>query len=272
MSLRRRIAARWLASAGLELKPEQTRIGHTLTPSEGRAGFDCLGFEVRQYPVGYHRAGKPRLGYKTHIKPSRASRQRHYAALAETVRRQRAATQRQLIGALNPPIRGWAACYAGAIAQAAFNAPDHRLFRRPFRWGRRRHPKKSTAWVVRRYRRTRGANRCVFGVPDGARLATHASVPIRRHVMVRRDASPYDGNWRYWASRLGRHPELPTSKAVLLKRQRGRCAWCGRYFTELGDPLESDHRTPRRESGRGPNARLASDGVLMTRADHRGAV
>jgi RNA-directed DNA polymerase len=67
--------------------------------------------------------------------------------------------------------------------------------------------------------------------------------------MVRRDASPYDGDWRYWASRLGRHPELPASKAALLKRQRGRCAWCGRYFTELGDLLENDHRTPRSRGG-----------------------
>jgi RNA-directed DNA polymerase len=178
-----------------------------------------------------------------------ASQQRHYAALAETVRRHRAATQRQLIGALNPLIRGWAAYYAGAVAQAAFNHLDHRLFLRLFRWGRRRHPEKSTAWIVRRYWHTRGANRWVFGVPDGVCLATHASTPIRRHVMVRRDASPYDGNWRYWASRLGRHPELPASKAILLKGQRGRCAWCGRYFTGLGDLLESDHRTPRSRGG-----------------------
>ena len=288
----RQLAARWLASVGLELKPAKTRIGHTLLPIEGQTGFDFLGFEVRQYPVGYHRSGKLRLGFKTHIKPSRASQQRHYAALAELVRRHRTATQRQLIRALNPVIRGWAAYYAGAVAQAVFNHLDHRLFRRLFRWGRRRHPEKSTAWVVRRYWHTRGANRWVFGEPEGVRLASHASTPIRRHVLVRRDASPYDGNWRYWASRLGRHPELPTGKATLLKRQRGRCAWCGRYFTELGDLLESDHRTPRSRGG--PDAidnrqllhahchadKTAADRnngprpteVPMTRADHRGAV
>jgi RNA-directed DNA polymerase len=245
----RQIAAQWLASVGLELKPEKTRIGHTLVPIDGRAGFDFLGFEVRQYPIGFHRSGKLRLGFKTHIKPSRASQQRHYAALAEVVRRHRTASQHQLIRALNPVIRGWAAYYAGAVAQAAFNRLDHRLFRRLFRWGRRRHPEKSTAWVVRRYWHTRGANHWVFGEPEGGRLATHASTPIRRHVMVRRDASPYDGDWRYWASRLGRHPELPASKAALLKRQHGRCAWCGRYFTELGDLLENDHRTPRSRGG-----------------------
>jgi RNA-directed DNA polymerase len=288
----RQLAARWLASVGLDLKPAKTRIGHTLVPVEGRAGFDFLGFEVRQHRVGRHRSGKLRLGFKTWIRPSKDAQRRHYAALAAAVRRHDGASQAALVGALNPLIRGWAHYYAGAVAKAAFNHLDHRLYRRLFRWGRRRHPGKATAWVVRRYWHTRGANHWVFGAPDGVRLATHASTPIRRHVQVRRDASPYDGDWRYWASRLGRHPELPTSKAILLKRQRGRCAWCGRYFTERGDLLESDHRIPRSHGGpdRIGNRQLlhahchdektAMDGshrprpreVSMTRTDHRGAV
>jgi RNA-directed DNA polymerase len=288
----RQLAARWLASVGLELKPEKTRIGHTLHPIDGRAGFDFLGFEVRQYPVGYHRSGKLRLGFKTHITPSKASQRRHYTALAAAVRRHRTAPQPALIGALNPLIRGWAAYYAGAVAKAVFNALDHRLFWRLFRWARRRHPEKSLAWVVRRYWHTRGGNHWVFGVPTGVRLVTHASTPIRRHVLVRRDASPYDGNWHYWTTRLGRHPLLPTSTARLLKRQHGRCAWCGRYFTELGDLLERDHRIPRSRGGSDLIAnqqllhahchdqKTALDGSVrpppaqasMTRIDHRGAV
>src|SRR5918911_537184 len=40
----RQLAARWLASVGLELKPAKTRIGHTLLPIEGQTGFDFLGF------------------------------------------------------------------------------------------------------------------------------------------------------------------------------------------------------------------------------------
>jgi len=245
----RHLAARWLAGVGLALKPAKTRIGHTLLPAAGRAGFDFLGFEVRQYRVGYHRSGALRLGFKTIIKPSKPARKRHDAALAEAVRRHRGAPQAALIGALNPLIRGWARYYAGVASKAAFAHLDHGLYHKLFRWGRRRHPRKSAAWVAGRYWHTRGRNRWVFGVADGPVLAAHARTPIRRHVPVRRDASPYDGNWRYWASRLGRHPELPASKAALLKAQRGRCAWCGRYFTELGDLLESDHRPPRSHGG-----------------------
>ena len=288
----RHLAAQWLAGVGLELKPTKTRISHTLTPHAGRVGFDFLGFEVRQYRVGYHRSGRLRLGFKTWIKPSRASQRRHYAALADAVRRHRTATQRQLIGALNPLIRGWANYQAGSVAKAVFNQMDHRLFGRLLRWAKRRHPRKSAAWVVHRYWHPRGANHWGFGPRDGPYLAAHARTPIRRHVLVRRDASPYDGNWAYWASRLGRHPDLPASKAALLKRQQGRCAWCGRYFTELGELLESDHRLPRSRGGSHAAsnrqllhahchaAKTALDGshrprpreVSGTGTDHRGAV
>jgi len=288
----RHLAAQWLAGVGLELKPTKTRISHTLTPHEGHVGFDFLGFTVRQYPVGYHRSGALRLGFKTWIKPSPASQRRHYAALADAVRRRRTATQAQLIGALNPLIRGWANYQARSVAQAVFTQMDHRLFGRLLRWARRRHPRKSAAWVVRRYWHTRGANHWVFGPPGGPCLASHASTPIRRHILVRRDASPYDGNWAYWASRLGRHPELPTSTARLLHRQQGRCAWCGRYFIERKEGLEIDHRTPRSRGGSNAasnrqllhahchDAKTAVDGsrhprlheVSRTRTDPRGAV
>jgi RNA-directed DNA polymerase len=245
----RQLAAQWLGGMGLALKPEKTRVSHTLTPFQGRVGFDFLGFAVRQYRLGSHRSGALRLGFKTWITPSKASQRRQYAALAALVRRHRQAPQRQLIGTLNPRIRGWANYYATVVSKATFTHPDHRLFGRLLRWARRRHPKKSTRWIVHRYWHTRGANHWVFGEPDGGRLASHARTPIRRHVLVRRDASPYDGNWRYWASRLGRHPELPASKARLLKAQHGRCAWCGRAFTMLGDLLEIDHRRPRSRGG-----------------------
>src|SRR5207247_4749180 len=55
-----------LAEMGLELKPSKTRITHTLNSEEREAGFDFLGFTIRQYPVR-----KTRLGFKTIITPSK---------------------------------------------------------------------------------------------------------------------------------------------------------------------------------------------------------
>jgi RNA-directed DNA polymerase len=47
---------------------------------------------------------------------------------------------------------------------------------------------------------------------------------------------------------MGHHPELPTKQAQLLKRQRGKCAWCGLYFTPE-DVLEVDHIIPKAVGG-----------------------
>ena len=47
----------WLAEMGLTLHPEKTQITHTLHPHEGKVGFDFLGFNVRQYPVGKYKTG-----------------------------------------------------------------------------------------------------------------------------------------------------------------------------------------------------------------------
>lgn len=76
----------------------------------------------------------------------------------------------------------------------------------------------------------------------------HDQTPIRRHIKVRGPKSPYDGDWRYWTTRLGRHPELYGREAFLLKQQRGRCAWCGLTFREKRG-WELDHIVPTAQGG-----------------------
>jgi RNA-directed DNA polymerase len=60
---------------------------------------------------------------------------------------------------------------------------------------------------------------------------------------VKGNASPDDGDWLYWSSRMGAHPEVPVRIAMLLKRQKGKCAHCGNYFKD-GDLIEVDHKIP----------------------------
>jgi hypothetical protein len=74
----------------------------------------------------------------------------------------------------------------------------------------------------------------------------------RPHVgigAVEGDASLYDGDLLYWASRLGYHPEVPPTRATLLKRQKGRCTWCGLHFASVDDLMEVDHTVPRAIGG-----------------------
>jgi RNA-directed DNA polymerase len=239
----KQVAADWLGRMGLELKPSKTRIVHTLEPYQGRRpGFDFLGFHVRQYPVGYHRCGSTRQGFKTLIKPSKDAQKRHLQSLAVVVKRHRAATQQRLIEALNWAVDGWANYYRAQVSSEVFSEMDHLLFIKLRRWARRRHPDKSETWTASRYWRQVDGRKWVFTTGNRA-LVTHAR-PIVRHVKVAGDASPFNGDAVYWASRLGRHPELSAGWATLLKRQHGRCAHCGLYFQTLDEVIESDHTIP----------------------------
>jgi RNA-directed DNA polymerase len=61
--------------------------------------------------------------------------------------------------------------------------------------------------------------------------------------------SPYDGDWVYWSSRLGKHPEVSNRVATLLKKQKGKCTYCNLYFT-TNDLIEIDHITPKSLKGK----------------------
>ena len=78
----------WIQDIGLELKPSKTRITHTLEAYQGSAGFNFLGWTVRQVPVGKTHSGKangysPQLGFKTIITPSKTAVKQHTAEVGE---------------------------------------------------------------------------------------------------------------------------------------------------------------------------------------------
>jgi RNA-directed DNA polymerase len=251
----RQVAADWLAGMGLELKPSKTRVTHTLHPHDGQVGFDFLGFHVRQFRVGRTHAATNRYGnmlaFKTIIKPSPAAQQRHLADLADVIRRQRQVPHQALVDTLNPKIRGWANYYSAQVSKAVFGRLDHLTYQKLKRWAERRHPTKSHSWVRSHYWHSQGSRHWVFGPTEGRSLLLHTDTPIRRHRKVKGAASPFDGDILYWASRLGRHPELSKRKATLLRRQHGRCAWCGLVFTRLEEVIECDHISPTSLGGDG---------------------
>jgi RNA-directed DNA polymerase len=234
------VAAAWLAGIGLELKPSKTRLVHTLREHAGQPpGFDFLGFTVRQFPAGKTHSGKANgrtesgrklLGFKTIIRPSTTAVKRHGEKLAELIRRDSGLGQEKLIADLNPVIAGWSNYYRTVCSADTFARLDHLLFLKLWRWAVKRHRQKGRRWVAKRYwHPERGAWR--FATPDGKPLRTHRQTRIQRHVLVKADRSPYDGDWSYWATRQGRNPLLPRHVAWLLRQQQGRCAWCGLQFT-----------------------------------------
>ena len=243
----------WLKDIGLELKPAKTRITHTLNPKlseDGIAGFDFLGYNIRQFPVGKYRSATNSqgniLGFKTFITPSKEACKKHQEKIKFIIRKHKTSHQAILINELNPVIRGWCNYYKFSDAQTSgeLSKQDHlvnKKLRASFRYrcGNLKD-------AQNKYYTKIGNRNWIFATREGnanpLRLLFHRDFgsSSNNYVKVKGDKSPYDGNLVYWSTRMGRHPEMPTSKAYKLKKQKGKCNWCKLHFRE-GDVLEEDH-------------------------------
>jgi RNA-directed DNA polymerase len=116
----------WLQKAGLTLSQAKTRITHTLKSKDGnKAGFDFLGFSIRQYST------KTRVkGYKTLMKPSLQSQKRHRKAISERLKHLTAATQEEVIKALNPLIKGWSNYFKSGVSSKVFGNMKSYMFQK----------------------------------------------------------------------------------------------------------------------------------------------
>ena len=248
----------WLAAIGLTVNEAKSCIHHTL---EGpQPGFVFLGFHIRQYRVGKHQSGKSpgghrRLGYKTLIKPAKANTQEHLAGLGRIIERAKALSQGALIRQLNLKIRGWATYYRICVSQAVYARLDYLVWEKLRAWAHQRHPNKSMGWVIQRYWHRLGTRQAFATSPTGpdtAELHLHSEVAITRHIKVQGNRSPYDGDWVYWSTRQGRHPDANPRLARLLKAQQGRCRYCGLFF-QHDDRIEVDHINGQHQDSRSAN-------------------
>lgn len=247
---------KWLSDIGLELKPSKTRIAHTLNKTaDEEPGFNFLGFNIRQFPVGKNNSGKSRggiLGFKTIITPSTESQKRHYRKVAEVIDRSRGISQSVLIKKLNPIIRGWCNYFSTVVSQKVFERLWHLVVWKLLKWGTHRHRNKGRGWIRLKYFKTVESNNWVFATREDnnpLRLIQHSATKINRYVKVKGKASPYDGDWIYWSTRMGVHPEIPVRVATLLKRQSGKCGHCGSYLKD-GEIIECDHIIPKSIGGK----------------------
>jgi RNA-directed DNA polymerase len=273
----REIISDWLKDIGLELKPSKTRVSHTLKEYEQQnPGFDFLGFNIRQFQVGkYH----SKQGFKTIITPSRDKQKIHYDRIAEVIESHKAVSQEALIKHLNPIIRGWANYYSTVVSKEAYSELDYLMYQKLRAWANRRHSTKTKQYVAKKYWKKIGDKSWAFATGNGkssVRLLGHAETPIVRHVKVKGNASPYDGQLKYWSTRMGKNPEMPNRVAKLLKQQKGKCAHCELFFRE-SDVMEVDHIIPKSKGGRDEYKNLqllhrhchdqktANDGIIGTK-------
>jgi len=173
----------FLVERGLRLSEEKTKI----TSIED--GFDFLGANVRKY------------GDKLLIRPSKRNILDFLREVRRLIRTHRAAKALDLIRQLNSKLRGWANQQKHLVSSRAFRYVGKRVFQALWQWAKRRHPEKGLGWVRAKYFRTgKSKKELIFSAPtrnkDGSPghldLFQVSSVPIRRHVKVRAEATAYD--------------------------------------------------------------------------------
>lgn len=253
----RDLISEWLKGIGLELKPEKTRLTHTFNPKlseDGKAGFDFLGHHIQQYPAGRHRAIK-NTDFVLLITPTKKASKAHQKEIKRIILKHRSSPQAALIQELNPVIRGWANYYSHSDIKTVGESSrqDYLTHLKLRRWAKRRC-KNSATKGYKAYWHSFGSRNYVFSTREGAnplRLQLHSDVECSStsYVKVKGDKSPYDGDVVYWSSRLGINPELPKRVALLLKKQKGKCAYCGLNFRN-DDVMEVDHIQPTTLGGK----------------------
>jgi len=243
----------FLAVRGLQLSAEKTRITHI------DQGFDFLGWNFRKYQGTLL------------IKPSKKNAQAFYRKVKEIISKHKGVRQEDLIFMLNPVLRGWAQYHSPVVAKEAYSRMDDLLFRAIWRWAKRRHPQKSTAWVKEKYFHSIGDRTWVFAAPvvadDGSKVWRELyDVPkttIKRHKKIKGDYNPFDPDWEMYGEQL--HQERMLENMSHRKQwirmyvdQGGLCAVCNCKMTKATG--SQDHHIEYRVHG-GSNA--LSNRVLL---------
>jgi len=256
------IISTWLQDIGLELKPEKTRLTHTLKDElseDKKAGFDFLGFHILQYKVGKHKSDRSTrgkiLGFDTLITPAKKKLDVHQLSIKEVIDRHRKSPQEALIKELNPKIKGWVNYYkwCDAKTNGDLSKQDYLTYQKLRSWAVSRI-KKGSDWYIKYWHEHE--NRKTFSTSkeeNALRLQFHSQKGEKcsstDYVKVKGDKSPYDGDWVYWSSRMGSYPGILNKVATLLKKQKGKCTHCGQYFT-TEDVMEVDHIIPKAKGGK----------------------
>lgn len=252
----------FLAELGLKLSEKKTQITHTFKEHEGKIGFDFLGFNIRQFPCSDKQSGsiggtERKRGHKTIIKPSKEAIKRHLRKLSETIDRNKNSSQEQLINALNPIIRGWAGYYSTVASGRTFDSLNLMIYQKLRGWAVFRSTQnQNMTEITSKYW---GVNRGLgwrFITPDNRYvLEKHTETHIKRHVKVKDNRSPFDGDHVYWGKRLSTYPNLKRTTRALLKAQDGKCNLCKLDLT-IDDLLETHHKDGNRGNNKMENLEL----------------
>ena len=216
----------FLQERGLTLSPTKTKLSHI------NDGFDFLGFNIRKYKG------------KLLTKPAKANVKRFLAKVRHLIRAHLHTSPLDLLGILNPILKGWAHFYRFGVSQRTFEHVDHHLFWALWHWAKHRHPHKGASWRKHRYfnHPRHKFHFCHYKMDENGKrhcieLFHTASIPIKRHIKVRNMANPYDPNWHPYFERrsqkqMSNDVRLKPLVFSLWQAQHGVCPLCHQRITK----------------------------------------
>jgi RNA-directed DNA polymerase len=238
----------WLIQKGLKLSPEKTKIVHITE------GFDFLGFNIRQY-----KNKNTEAGYKLLIKPSQKFLQKTRNDLREIFLNHAGKGVGNLIGKINPVIRGKANYLRKVVSSKAFTDLDTYLFKRQVRYVKRTHPNKSKKWTQDKYwgrlNSHRADNWVFFDKDSGNHMLKFSWTKIERHTLVRQRSSPDDPSLiEYWEKRGKKSQKSEATKwnakqEQVAYKQSYKCPICKQSLFN-DEELHLHHIIPRSEGGK----------------------
>jgi RNA-directed DNA polymerase len=254
-----------IASMGLEIKPQKTRILHTLDKNlciDGKTSFDFLGFTFSQRKVGKYKAvklggGKGSINIVPVVLPARNKIIDHFKQISTIIKKN--SNSLDLIREVNPVLRGWRNYYKFSDSRTYGKLPglwDSRINVKLRHWIKRQKGKYGRSplfWT------SRGGDNWVFYATDVKTnkkiyMDKYSSVSwsLQAYNRIDPQKSPYDGNIHYWSQHSGYKIMGISSpkRDFLLRQQKGFCVLCKKPFTpDDFFYMEIDHKTPRAKGG-----------------------
>jgi RNA-directed DNA polymerase len=168
------LISEFLAERGLELSKEKTLITHI------DKGFDFLGWNFRKYRG------------KLLVKASKKSIKSINRKVHEKIKKGLMFSQSDLIGDLNPLIRGWCNYHNHVVSNETFKNLDKIIIKNLLKWATHKHQKegKNKQWIKDKYWRQIENRDWIFAT-DKKRLIFASDTKIKRHNLVRLTANPY---------------------------------------------------------------------------------
>lgn len=239
----------FLDKRGLTLSPEKTKISHIST------GFDFLGVNIRKYDN------------KLLIKPSKQSIKNVLRKISEIINQNKAVKQDTLIIKLNHVIKGWCNYHRPFVSSKVFRYLDCQIFRKLWKWAKRRHTNKNKRWIKMKYFKSIGTMNWLFS--DKETLKYAHNVTIIRHIKINSKANPFDKEWEQY---LEKRATMKMKSNLLLSQrlrniwldQKGKCLICQDSLTS--ESGWDTHHIIHKVNGGGNNS---SNLVLLHKNCHR---